>query len=37
MINLLHNKLKPAYKKQTCGKNLLHNLHRQLSGFHSLI
>ena len=26
-----------SYKKPTCGKNLLHNLHGQLSGFSSFV
>ena len=30
-------KLKEMLQKPTCGKNLLHNLHRQLSEFHSFI
>ena len=34
---MLHKNYKAYYKKPTCSKNLLHNLHGQFSGFHSFI
>ena len=37
MIHYAVKKLKTSYKKRTCGKNLLHNLHGQFFGFHTFI
>ena len=34
---MLHKNKKAYYKKPTCGKNLLHNLHGQFFRFHSFI